>query len=288
MKGLVRKISGRSPSLATGIYSGSASPPGHSAASSIRIPRDKLSHRPSNASIRSTASRQAMDTRSVSSQKTGRSTKTNRTSASRGPPSSYNRRRVGVHSDGGDESSAEIRAEIAAVEIEKEQLLQNFDGLELTSMTKGGPGSGSSPNGAGRSSSLRTVTPDRPHPISPPNPRMPPPLVPVIGPSIAERKHSLGLSSISPAKSTLFSRKRSSPNVSSLDSRQRSASLAELVPPTPPLPPMAIQSQPASVVDTTLLHIRRRKAETMEKYDQRLEYLRARLKGAELRERLIK
>ena len=196
-----------------------------------------------------------------------------------------------MHSDGGDESSAEIRAEIAAVEIEKEQLLQNFDGLELTSMTKGGPGSGQSPilqaNGAGRPSSLWTITPDHPHPNSPIKHVIPPPLVPITGPTVAERKLSLGLSNISPAKSSLF-RKRSNYNTSSPDPRQRSASLAEPVPPTPPLPPMAIQQQPASVVDATLQHIRRRKAETMEKYDERLEYLRARLKGAELRERLIK
>lgn len=359
-----------------------------------------LRYQSSNSSIRSHASQshnnknpysypsrsqQALDTRSISSQKTGLSSRTGRTSTSKGgasgPPSSYTprkRRLAPLEFDGeADESisSAEIRAEIAAVEEEKNQLMENFAGLEISTLTRGQGSRPGSPRArriastsADRPSSLWTVTPEtasshspvHPHPTAstPSIPKMVP-LPTKTGPSIIERKKSLGLLSTASAKFTKTrdqitafgsSNSNSSSSSASHDSPQKTPktgffrrrsqtpssaaaeSLPSQTPPTklntlsipppastyssssPTLPHLAspmsrsssspltpssqtrISSPPRSPAvalpsleeQTALANIRRRREDTAQRYDQRLEFLRAKLRGAEIRERLMR
>lgn len=164
------------------------------------------------------------DAHSVSSYKTGLSSKTGRTSTSKGgPPSSYHRPRRHPRQPlelDGEESSAEIKAEISAVEMEKQQLMDNFQGLEISALTRNSPNMGGS-NTARKSRSASTVSSERERPSSmwtvtpdnhdflsrvpspPPVPRLPS-TVPK-GPSIAERKRSLGMLSTASVK---FSKSR--------------------------------------------------------------------------------
>lgn len=291
----------------------------------------RLKHQSSIASIQSSlSSRPAMDARSVSSYKTGLSSRTGRTSTSKGPPSSYHRPRrlprQPLELDG-EESSAEIRAEISAVELEKQQLMENFQGLELSAVSQQGSGVKSISRSASqgeRPSSMWTITPGT-HTVSSRDPSPPP--VPklttmkTMGPSVAERKRSLGVlntasakfsksrdhivtqpSIIQPAspaakppKSGFFRRRAQQSPPSDIPDRStsshQSVSESAIDVKVRPLPPTSSQSESSLVLDSheanILANLRQRKAETAARYDQRLAFLRARLKGAELKERLI-
>lgn len=52
--------------------------------------------------------------------------------------------------------------------------------------------------------------------------------------------------------------------------------------------PQISEDEDIMAMETELTDIRRRREEVTARYDARLEYLRARLKGAELREKLLK
>lgn len=294
------------------------------------LPR-RLKHQSSVASFQSSlSSRPAMDARSISSYKTGLSSRTGRTSTSKGPPSSYHRPRrlppqlLEPELDG-EESSADIRAEIAAVELEKQQLMENFQGLELSAVSQQGYGMKSRSRSSSkdeRPSSMWTITPGA-HagasrdPSPPAVPKVPP--MQVMGPSVAERKRSLGMVNIASAK---FSKSRdhivtppsitrpASPSTkppksgffrrrttqsSSVNSGQQASSPPRAVSESAvdmkgrSTTPGGNQSQSSLTPEANILvGIQQRKAETAARYDQRLEFLRARLKGAELKERLIR
>ncbi|KAF8333513.1 uncharacterized protein EI90DRAFT_3153694 [Cantharellus anzutake] len=306
IKGVITRVSGRrSQDKGLGVDADGIPILGQSVASEKR---KELSRQPSNLSLRNNLSpRYQADAFSLSSQKTGKSSRTARTSASKGPPSAYKARRIGKYSNGldddghSDESSAELRAEITALEEEMRQVLKSFEGLEISASTRRGPSLSphASPYAPAlsspiiRPSSLWTVTPERLPPTNPPPvpPLPPPPPLPSTGPSVAQRKASLGVTETVPAKSSkasFFSRKKSTP-VLTTDQKISSpeSTLNESpVPPPPPLPGTVNPAVPRS--DPNLDSIRRRKEETMQRYNDRLDYLRARLKGAELRERLIK
>lgn len=308
---------------------------------STRLPR-RLKYQTSIGSLQSANSgRPANDTRSVSSYKTGLSSKTGRTSTSKGPPSSYHRPRRAPRQPlelDGEESSAEIRAEINAVEMEKLQLMENFQGLELSAVSRRSPSASrtrSASSNEERPSSVWTVTPDTHNlssraPSPPPVPKIPATIPKPVGPSIAERKRSLGMLSTasikfsksrdhiaptsstatsqpkspptpSPAKSTKtgFFRRRTTPSPSRATSDQpppvpqRAASTSAVNGTARSLPNEGIDkrsspSTPSDANTKALENIRKRKEETAARYDQRLDFLRARLKGAELRERLTR
>jgi len=140
-----------------------------------------------------------------------------------------------------------------------------------------------------------------------------------MGPSVAERKRSLGVlntasakfsksrdhivPSVSvneptsphtkPPKQGLFRRRTTQPASPNPDkgtsSSSRSVSESAVDAKGRATPPTNKQSQSPPPSDPPeLANIRQRKAETAARYDGRLEFLRARLKGAELKERLIR
>jgi hypothetical protein len=288
----------------------------------------RLKHQLSIASIQSSlSSRPAMDARSVSSHKTGLSSRTGRTSTSKGPPSSYHRPRrlprQPLELDG-EESSAEIRAEISAVELEKQQLMENFQGLELSAISQQGSGvksvSKSASKGESPSSSW-TITPGT-HAIPFRDPSAPPPVpkltaMKTMGPSVAERKRSLGVLNTAsakfsksrdhivtppsinqpanpatkPQKSGFFRRRTPQLPLSTIPTLSPQSMSSAIDAKAHPIPPTSRQSESSLTLDSPeanmLANLRQRKAETAARYDQRLEFLRARLKGAELKERLI-
>jgi len=280
----------------------------------------RLKHQSSVTSLQSSfSSFPPMDARSISSHKTGLSSRTGRTSTSKGPPSSYHRPRrprQPLELDG-EESSAEIRAEISAVEFERQQLMQNFQGLELSAISEPGRSAASrsrSSSKGERPSSMWTITPaihasaSRDPSPPPPVPKLPP--MKNLGPSVAERKRSLGMLNTAsakfsksrdhivpsvpvnepasphtkPPKQGLFRRRTTQPAPPNPDKATSSSrSLSESAPPTKKQSQSSPPSDPPE-----LANIRQRKAETAARYDERLEFLRARLKGAELKERLIR
>ena len=304
-KGVMRRVSGKKPRERS--FSETVDGVPVSEQPPVLGRKTLLSRQTSSVSLRGNLSpRHQADAFSISSQKTGKSSRTTRTSASKGPPSAYKSRRIGKYSNGpdetgqGDESSAELRSEISAVEEEMQQVLRSFEGLEVSASARHRPGlgPGASPytptsHPIVRSNLLWAGTPERTN-LPPVPPLPPPPPLPSTGPSVAERKVSLGVTEITPAKapkSSFFSRKKSTPILSTAEQKRV---LSESVPtesPIPPPPPLSHDLNANTVTprsDPKADSIRRRKEETKQRYNERLEYLRARLKGAELRERLIK
>ncbi|KAF8318998.1 hypothetical protein DL93DRAFT_2225426 [Clavulina sp. PMI_390] len=122
------------------------------------------------------------DAHSISSYHTGFSSRTGRTSGSRGPPSSYHHHpstpgrsgrkgksvptpsvhsgngvRVPLELDGEDTSAADIRDEILAVEAEKRGLMEGFEGLAMSAAANPGPNGGSRRSGSLSSSKGKTL-----------------------------------------------------------------------------------------------------------------------------------
>ena len=96
------------------------------------------------------AAAHAFDVRSISSRRTNKSGAANdnatiisRTTSRSRPPSSYHRRRAPSEAGGSDEigsewTAAELRAEIQSLEEENKRLMDMFNGLEMTMLTKHG------------------------------------------------------------------------------------------------------------------------------------------------------
>ncbi|KIJ59459.1 hypothetical protein HYDPIDRAFT_33149 [Hydnomerulius pinastri MD-312] len=223
-------------------------------------------------------------------------------------------------------SSQDIRLEIEAMEAEGRRLLDAFNGLELSALTRsqhkpghaplprspsisaivrrnGGEfndsflGAGGSTSGRGTpyhgsdadGISLRSTTSYGTNISQPRSHRLNPSLRtngPLAPPLVTNRKRSM---------SSLSSRARVPPSSSSpalTQARLRelgSVSSINLVKPHGPMSATSVDEEAEiSALEVELGDIRRRRQEVTARYQDRLEYLRAQLKGAELREKLLR
>ncbi|KIY65230.1 hypothetical protein CYLTODRAFT_424537 [Cylindrobasidium torrendii FP15055 ss-10] len=240
------------------------------------------------------------------------------------PPSSFPGPRVPaadltfsmLDDDDEEKSSADIKQEIAAIEAERKRLMDAFSGLELSTLTK------RKTRQASTDGSVYTLTPD-----TPTTPRRmrgsdSDSMSVRSGTSVStthtgrrvvvRQKTSSSLATNSSKLSTP-SRK---PSNSSMSSSLRGG-YGGIVPPIPSLPsglssgmngsstslnmmrstghlPMSsvpehdIEQPPPVNVDSEMDEIRRRREEVGQRYEARLEYLQAKLKGALLHEKLMK
>lgn len=297
----------------------------------------------------SISDRGAYDIRSITSRRTTRSAYEGGTSLTRttsrstkGPPSSYNRRHAPSEA-GSDEipvdwTTAELRAEIAGIEEESRGVVDMFNGLELSTLTKHRPSIGHA-----MLSGVETIK------GSPPN-------------SGGKEGKGIGEWTFLPDLKTMPSISNGSTKSSSKRMSITSASMRSLglnrkgslgflgkrqqpLPPLPPLPSASTSVLPTSNSSSSSLHpmihgqqnrsspqlavdrsgssrrlsvasknpsewrvsiafdesdpqmgalekelddIRRKRADVILRYERRLEYLRARLRSAELHERLLK
>lgn len=235
------------------------------------------------------------------------------------PPSSFSARTIRrivrdterPEGNDGDQSVQEIRREIEAVEAEGRRLLDAFNGLELSTLTK----SQHQPIG------VITMSNQSVHAGSD--------TISVYSDASVSLKRSLvgrvaGNSSPLISQPITLSRKCS---ISSISSPGRSATNLVSVPAVPPLPssplgrlgagstssvnlsrnpgylPLATVQEKSVPLDSSWYHtndaaiqtlenemadIRRRRAEVVARYQSRLEFLRVKLKGAEMHEKLLK
>ncbi|KDQ09898.1 hypothetical protein BOTBODRAFT_506136 [Botryobasidium botryosum FD-172 SS1] len=294
----------------------------------------------SNGSLQSSISTQPSDLRSLSSWRTTRSSHTTQTVSGnsshmrslRGPPSSFHHRTpfpaesFGSEDDDDDKSAAQLRAEIAALEAEGRRLMDAFNGLELSALTK--HQHVMAPNAQARKSiggrhgdttieSTWTLVPNRADAI----PRTPTSVLPssaslplkmnrkMVALNSSSSFHSTPSASPSHlpphlrTPSTLSTYSAPSNLNSSPQAYTRSPRASpqpRLLPPTPTTPrrpktsggrtPYEDEEEDVFIanVQSDVDEIRKSRAETMTNYEQKLEYLRAKLRGAEIRERLLK
>lgn len=215
-------------------------------------------------------------------------------------------------------TSRSLRHEIEAMEAEAMRVLDAFNGVELSVLTRShhkpghsllrSPssvarrnieheffhGNGTSPSGRGTpyhasdadGSSLRSST-SYGTSVSQPRSHRPNPLLkPLLSPSVANRKRSTSsLSSGAWASPTTASPTLTQPQLRDLGSVS-SVNLARSLAPHSVV--SIDEDSEISAMESELVDIRRRRQEVTARYQDRLEYLRAQLKGAELREKLLR
>lgn len=372
MTSLLRRATGRTPSGSKDFGDTSSLFSSTSQKSTMfRLPR-ALSKKSSVSSVRTDLSRLHADNISISSRRTGGigsdrtpsdytpfvSPSVSRSAASirrlATPPSSFPARAVGGESRYmGDVSSVfdednlktakDIRQEMLSVEAEARRLMDAFNGLELTTLTRVQRRQGRHPlvteNGNGADvDSTWTLIPDnksqrrinvadndgislRSGTSAGTAPSMA--RSAYSGRKVVRQKTSLNTSfSLSSSRPGSLHRKNSA---SSLGSQERRAGRGSMAPPVPALPstatyghlgvsnnssvslarstgyaPMDVVPEDKLTSGTTLLReeevhfetemedIQRRRAEVSVRYEARLEYLRAKLKGAQLHEKLLR
>ncbi|KAI6158845.1 hypothetical protein EDD17DRAFT_1763201 [Pisolithus thermaeus] len=229
------------------------------------------------------------------------------------PPSSFLNRTTApkhIHSiltaealqDDEVKTSRGIRHEIEGLEAEAMRVLDAFNGLELSVLTRShhkpghaplrSPGTSTSGRGTpyhasdADGSSLRSSTSYGTSASQPRSHRPNPLLKPLLSPLVANRKRSASsLSSGAWASPSTASPTLTQPQLRELGS----VSSVNL---TKPLAPHSVASidedSEISVIESELVDVRRRRQEVTARYQDRLEYLRAQLKGAELREKLLR
>lgn len=304
--GLLRKVSSRRFNSSSGSQPPTSSdsmipPPKSAPVQSRTFPRHTLRREASDSSLGSESSAHRVGDYQRVGTPTSRKSRT-------APPSSYSfksaphtpTRDVRQHRLPLDEidlngehtqSVKELRAEIEAVEAEGRRLLDAFNGLELSTLTKrqrrpipiqmtGETDSGSIHSG--RSASLRGPRQMQTNPNSQPL---------VSQPITLSRKNSL--SSMSSRGRSINGSHHPLPSVSSNSLGKSGTSTGS----TPSVNNSAFStletvneaSDPALVtLESEMADIRRRRAEVVARYEAKLELLRAKLKGAEMHEKLLK
>jgi hypothetical protein len=290
----------------------------------------------SSASLRTEASRNNFDTLSIISRKTATRSerigpydnnastislpRSSRRTFPTSPPSSFPSRVAGIDMkqlvsgklhgvfDADNlTTAAEIRQEIENVEGEGKRLLDAFNGLEISTLTKRQNRSGCGPMVRDAIDSTWTLVPDR-RPLR----RGPDSDTTSLlsndssrtSPSIAMSTRSSRRTPLSPVKSNAASippvpSLPSSPaavaddDVSSSSSlslaRSRSHRALRSLVESDELSEMDSHEEgDAFVLDKELSDIRRRREEVLDRYEARLDYLRAKLKGAEIHEKLLR
>lgn len=257
-----------------------------------------------------------------------------RTTTRSRPPSSYHRRQPPSETGASDEigadwTAAELRAEIMSLEEESKRVMDMFNGLEMSAMTKHRPAHAgrtfSDSNGGGGSrSNLTNLLDPRKSSAQEKSSRMS--LSSASMRSFAgglQRKGSLGflsgkrsqalpplppLPTSATSMSTVFTPSSSSPSslhpmaLSSQSNRsspnltlERSTSQGNLsrsrsgyLGTNPGITGVEELDPEQVALEKGLEDIRQKRASVIHRYDKRLEYLRARLRSAELHERLLK
>lgn len=251
---------------------------------------------------------------SISSRRTGRSdlpsaigTPSHRSTRKHGPPSSFNLKYAAsdvLREDGHDQTylqtltAEELRTEMRRVEAEGRRLLDAFNGLEMSARTKRRPSNNGELLGAGlqpksatleRSPSTWTLVPDSGSKAGlPASSSMP---MPSSSNDAADSRsvrssvrryrraaptesskspNGMLTSPVSPLSASRMVATRSTPNVA------KTASSVDLTD----------DEQPD--VDRELEEIQRKRAQVRLRIEEKLEYLRAMLRGAEIREKLAK
>lgn len=284
MSSFVRRATRRDPSSSVGkspLSDNASVKSGSSRTSSIRLPRliPRLDRQVSSNSLSSQRSNIPHDARSIVSTRSIRSAARSDYGSSRSrpyqpPPSSFSPRRIGLYAPEDDrlQSSADIRAEIAETEAESKRLLDAFDGLEQSALarhradlSKGDP----EPSPLDNTDATWTIIPDQ---------------------SSGYTKEFRGLQNLAvddtvKDKSNGHRNRRNPTEFLSVlqfnTASDRSSGRHQNS-------PTDYASLIASTMHSEVNDIRRRRVEVTDRYQQRLDYLKARLKGAEIHERLLR